>query len=75
MVSRMLALIGGQGNCPLIPTIGRETPSGAALTHPMLQVRATVFGAGGVMYGRADVDVELADPDAHVVEVVKLEIE
>jgi len=39
----------GHGHCPLMPMNGRENPSGAASTHPMLQVKDLRCGAGGVM--------------------------
>lgn len=71
MVSPILTDSAGHGQTPLMPMKGRVYPSGAAFTHPMLQVKLLVLGAGGVTYGRAEEDVELAALDDDIVEVVK----
>lgn len=71
MVSPMLTESAGHGQTPLIPMKGRVYPSGAAFTHPILQVKLLVLGAGGVTYGRAEEDVELDALDDDIVEVVK----
>jgi hypothetical protein len=49
IVSPILTEMEGHGHCPLMPINGRENPSGAASTHPMLQVKDLRCGAGGVM--------------------------
>jgi len=72
IISYLLTAIVGLGHCPLIPINGRENPSGAACTHPMLQVKALSTLAGGVTYGKAEVDVELEDCAVDVVEVEKV---
>jgi hypothetical protein len=42
----MLAVIAGHGHWPLIPTNARVYPSGAAFTHPKLQLYVLVIAFG-----------------------------
>ena len=53
MVSPLLTLIVGLGHCPLIPTKGLANPSGAARTHPTLQVNDLLAGFGVATGARA----------------------
>lgn len=65
IVSPTLAMIGGHGHCPLIPTIGRLNPSGDELTQPIFQFSVLVIGFGGFP---ALVGVALVDEEDRVVE-------
>ena len=46
IVSPTLRPRAGHGHCPLMPTKGRSNPSGAALTHPIFQLKVLNFGLG-----------------------------
>lgn len=72
-LSPMLTLKGGHGHCPLIPTKGRANPSGAALTHPMFQLKVFKLPAGAVFAGQGDRDTVELEDDAVEVEEVLLE--
>lgn len=61
IVSPTLATIAGHGHTPLIPTIGREKPSGDALTQPILQFINRVIGLALVAVPLTIEEVFVAD--------------
>jgi hypothetical protein len=70
MVSPMFATSGGLGHWPLMPTKGREKPSGLARTHPIFQVNARRIGAGFLGVRVADgYVVDLVEEDTGFVAV------